>query len=198
LIVRGEKRIKQPPLVPDPLRQSRLEGAIDRFLGHEDRRKRHGGDRRSRLQRLGKKIGGRNDPRHEAGAFRLLGPHHPAGEHQIHRLGLADRARQPLGAARAGNDAKLDLRLTESRGVRRQDEIAHHCELTAAAERKACDGGDDRLSRTRHRVPAADKVVEEGVDETLIAHLLDVGARRKSLLGACQHYAADAVIRFKV
>jgi hypothetical protein len=41
----------------------------------------------------------RNHARHQAGAFGFLGVHHPPGQAQVHRLGLAD-ARAPAAACR--------------------------------------------------------------------------------------------------
>ena len=75
-------------------------------------------------------------------ALRFLGVHHPAGEAHFHRLGLADRAGEPLRSAHAGRDAELDLGLAEFRVVRGEDEVAHHRELAAAAQRIAGDRGD--------------------------------------------------------
>ena len=67
-------------------------------------------------------------------------------EDQVHRLGLADRAGQPLRAADARNDAELDLGLAELGVVGGDDEVALHRELAAAAERKARDRRDHRLA----------------------------------------------------
>ena len=72
-----------------------------------------------------------------------------AGQHQVHRLGLADRARQALRAAGAGDDAELDLGLAELGAVGGDDEVAHHRQLAAAAEREAGDRGDHRLADWR-------------------------------------------------
>ena len=103
------------------------------------------------------RLAGRHHARHQAGALGLGGVHHAAGQDQVHRLGLADRARQPLRAADAGDDAELDLRLAELGVVGGDDEVALHRELAAAAERKAGDRRDHRLARARkpHRQSAA-------------------------------------------
>ena len=82
----------------------------------------------------------------QPGAFGLGGVHHPAGEAQIHRLRFADRPRQPLGAADARDGAERDLRLAEFRGVGGDDDVAHHRQFAAAAERVAGDRGDGRLA----------------------------------------------------
>ena len=101
-------------------------------------------------------IGGGHHPRHQAGALGLGGVHHAAGQDHVHGLGLADRARQALRAAHARHDAELDLGLAELGGVGGDDDVAHHRQLAAAAERKARDRGDDRLAQARDRSsPAA-------------------------------------------
>ncbi len=121
----------------------------------------------------------------------------PSGQDQLHRLGFADGAHQTLRAAGPWNDAELDLGLAEFGGVRGQDKVAHHGQLAAAAERIAGDGGDDRLARPRHASQRAEEVVEIGLGEGLVAHLLDVGAGGESLVGAGEHDAADSRVRLE-
>jgi hypothetical protein len=69
-------------------------------------------------------------------ALGLLGVHHAAGQAHLHGLGLADHAGEALRAAGARHDAELDLGLAEARRVGGDDDVAHHGELAAAAERK--------------------------------------------------------------
>ena len=76
---------------------------------------------------------GRDDPGHQPGPLGLLGVHDAAGEAQVHRLGLADRAGQPLGAADAGDHPELDLGLAEDGGIRGDHDVAQHRQLAAAA-----------------------------------------------------------------
>ena len=90
---------------------------------------------------------GGHDAGDEARALGFDGVHHPAGQAHLHRLGLADRAGEPLRSAHAGADAELDLGLAELGGVGGEDEVAHHRHLAAAAERIAGDRRDDRLAR---------------------------------------------------
>ena len=106
------------------------------------------------------RLASRHDARDQAGALGLGRVHHAAGEDQVHRLGLADRARQPLRAADARDDAELDLGLAEFRVVGGDDEIALHRELAAAAERKARDRRDHRLARARDAVPVGGEVAD--------------------------------------
>ena len=69
----------------------------------------------------------------------------PGGDH-LQRLLHADQARQPLGAAGAGQDAERDLRQPELAHV-----LGHHAvvaaqrQLQPAAQRRAVDGRHDRL-----------------------------------------------------
>ncbi len=149
------------------------------------------GDRGGGLQRLVDQFVGRHDARDEAGALGFGGVHHAAGQHHLHRLGLADEAGQALRAAGAGDDAELDLRLAELRRVGGEDEVAHHRQFAAAAQREAGDRRDHRLARARDVLPARDEVAEEDVGEGLVLHLLDVGAGGEGLLRAGEHHGAD-------
>ena len=137
------------------------------------------------------RIGQRHDAGDEAGALGFLRVHHAAGQDQVHRFGLADRAGQPLRAADAGNDAELDFRLAELRVVGGDDEVALHGEFAAAAERKARDRGDHRLARRGGAIPVRGEIAEESIGEGLVRHLLDVGAGGESLVRAGDDDAAD-------
>jgi hypothetical protein len=86
----------------------------------------------------------RHDARHQPRAVRLLGVHVAAGQNQVHRLGLADSARQPLRATHTRQHTELDLGLAELRGVSGDEQIAHHRQLAAAAQRVARDRSDGR------------------------------------------------------
>ncbi len=77
--------------------------------------------------------------------------------HHIHRLRLADGAGQALRAAHAGHDAERDLGLAELGLVGGDDEVAHHRELAAAAEREARHRGDDRLAGAAGTAPSRAK-----------------------------------------
>ena len=71
--------------------------------------------------------------------------HVPAGEDEVLRPGGADQPRQPLRAARAGDDAEQDLRLADLRRLAEHPEVGAEGKLKPAAERVPGDGGDDRL-----------------------------------------------------
>ena len=81
-------------------------------------------------------VGIRRKLGHEAHVERFLRAEEIAGQYVAHRFVLADRARQALGAAAAGNDADLDFRLAEFRRLAGDNDVAGHRELTAAAERE--------------------------------------------------------------
>ena len=74
----------------------------------------------------------------------LLGEHGVADGVHLEGLRDADEPRQALGAAEAGDDPELDLRLPEHRRAGRDPHVAGHRELAAAAERERVDGGDRR------------------------------------------------------
>ena len=165
-----EQRVEQAPLEQRCRRTSGdFEGAVDRFLGHHHARPAEGADRlpRRRAPSSSSSAAGttrETRPARSASAASIM----RAGQHHVHRLGLADRARQALRAAGAGDDAELDLGLAELRGVGGDDDVAHHRQLAAAAEREAGDRGDHRLAHLADRLPvAADESLRVGVDEAV-------------------------------
>ena len=84
--------------------------------------------------------------------MRLLRGDLIAAQQQLERASLADDAREALGAGVAGDEAEVDLRLPELRGVGRDPDRARHRELAPAAERVAVDRRDDRLPHLLDRV----------------------------------------------
>ncbi len=125
----------------------------------------------------------------------LVGADHPAREDQVHRLGLADRAGQALAAAHPGHHAEGNLGLAELRSIGGDDEVGHHRQLAAAAERVAVDRGDPRLARAADEVggPAGEHVAGVELGGGLGGHLLDVRPRGEGLLAcACDHRATLA------
>ena len=62
----------------------------------------------------------------------------------------ADEAGKPLRAAAAGNEAELDLGLTDLRVLGGDADVAAHRELEAAAEAEPVDRRDERLVRRVH------------------------------------------------
>ncbi|MGY3239343.1 hypothetical protein ACVMAJ_006233 [Bradyrhizobium sp. USDA 4448] len=98
-----------------------------------------------------------------------------------------------------GDGTERDLGLAELGGIGGDDEITHHGEFAAAAERVARDRRDGRLPAARDAV-AADRgeILGEHVDEALRLHLLDVGTGGKGLFAAGHDDAADRVIGFEI
>ena len=127
-------------------------GGIDRLLGHHCNRLGGGGDLFRDLFRLIHQLVGRQDTRDEPRTLGFRSVHHAAGQAHLHRLGFTDEARETLRAANTRHDAKIDLRLAELRGFRRQDEITQHRELAPAAQRKTVNGRHDGLAEGRHRM----------------------------------------------
>ncbi len=179
--------------------EGRFIGAVDRFLDHHCDRPRHGRDLLADLDRGRQEVGGRHDAADEPGALGFGGVHHPPGQAQIHRLCLADKARQALRSAGPRHRAELDLGLAEPRGVGGDDDVAHHRDLAAAAKRKPGDRRDHRLPALRDPLPAAgDEVLEIDLGIALADHLLDIGAGGKSLVVAGKNDGTDPVVCFKV
>ena len=125
---------------------------------------------------------GRHDARDQPAALRLLGIHVAPRQDQVHRLGLADGAGEPLRPAHAGQDAELDFGLAEFRGVGGDQQITHHRQLTAAAECIAGDRGDRGRARRGEFGPLREEVGGEHLGERQVGHLLDVRAGRECLL----------------
>ena len=115
----------------------------------------------------------------------------------VHRLGLADGARETLRAADAGNDPEPDFGLAEFGVVGGDDEIALHRQFAAAAEREAGHRRDHRLAYCRGAIPVGGEIAEKGLVEGLVGHFLDVGAGGKRLVRAGDHHAADGGVRLE-
>ena len=75
-----------------------------------------------------------HDPVDESELERLLGGDRVADQVHLQRFVRADQARQPLGAAEAGDDPQLDLRLAEDGRLGGDPHVAGHRQLAAAAE----------------------------------------------------------------
>ena len=69
------------------------------------------------------------------------------GQHHFQRQARPDRPWQALRAAGARDDAQRNFRLSEARRLRCNDEIAHHREFAAPAQRPSRNSGDDRFAQ---------------------------------------------------
>ena len=103
------------------------------------------------------------------------------GEDQLHRIGDAHDAGQALGAAEAGGDAQAHLRLSELGLFAGQTNVTGHGQLTAAAQGKAVDCGDDGLGEVLQLQKDLVAIAAEflGLNGSEVLHLADVGPSHK-------------------
>jgi hypothetical protein len=124
------------------------------------------------------------------------GPEVPSEQHR-RRLGLADGANQPLGAARAGNDSQLDLGYTEFRRFGGDDDVAGQRQFAASAEREALDGGDDRLGEPDELLPKRPAGPVARPKQRLVAQCVETGdirARAERSVRTGHHDGTNVVI----
>ena len=114
---------------------------------------------------------------------RLLRADRIAADDHLDREFRTDRARQALGAAGARQQAEFDLGQAEPCVLGRDAEMAGERDLEAAAERRAVNGGNDRLRRVLHR---AQHLVQARRHRRL-AEFGDVGAGDKGAAAAGQN-----------
>src|SRR5690606_24316414 len=101
---------------------------------------------------------------------------------------LTYRASEALSAAAAWRDCKVDFRLTELGCFGSDDDVAHHCEFTTAAEAKAGDSGDDGFAKSRRSLPVAGhEILAKSLGVGFRRHFLDVGAGCERFIGSSQH-----------
>jgi hypothetical protein len=93
-----------------------------------------------------------------------------------------------------GQHAELDLWLPELGSIGSYQQIAHHRQLTAAAQRVAGDRGDGRGAGRGELGPLGEEVGGEHVGERQARHLLDVCACREGLLVACHDDRPNALV----
>ena len=96
-----------------------------------------------------------------------------------------------------GDDAELDLRLTEFRRVGGDDHVAHQGQFAAAPQSKSGDRRDHRFADARQPFPLTNEIFEIGLDECLRLHFFDVGARGESFGRTGENKGADPRIIFK-
>ena len=114
---------------------------------------------------------------------------------QFERGAAAGKAQQSLGTAEARNQAEVDFRLSQFRGVAGNPKVAGHGQFHATAQGKAIDHGDDGLAQpfdpSHQALPQAREV--PGLYRRERGHLRDVRARHEGFR-ACtrQHHHPDA------
>jgi hypothetical protein len=126
----------------------------------------------------------------QADLQRLVRPDRIAAHDHGQRLGHPDHARQPLGAARARQDAELHLGQAEARGLHAHAVVAGQRHLEPAAQRGAVDRGHHRLGRALDQI---EHLVQPGLLRRF-AEFGDVGARNKGAPRARDHDRRDARI----
>ena len=113
----------------------------------------------------------------------------------IHRFGFADVARQALRAADPSDHTEVDLGLAEFSVVACDDEIAHHCEFTATAQRVASNGCDDRFLCVVETVAFGRKeLCADHINEGFFRHFGDVSTSGKCLFRTSDDDAAHLLV----
>ncbi len=145
-------------------------------------------------------LSGRDDALHQTDAQRFLCVDDFAGETEIGRHAFADEARRALRAAVAGNEAEIDFRLTELGVLARDEYVAGHRQLAAAAEREAVDRHHDGLTHPLDLACerlAATRLLGSRTGRRERVELADVGARGEGLFArACKDDGTNARILF--
>ncbi|MNN34775.1 hypothetical protein D3C81_1485950 [compost metagenome] len=126
----------------------------------------------------------------QAGDPGLLGADRLPGERHAHRLDLAHRPHQPLGAADAGHDADADFRLAEARAAPGDDQVGVHRQLATSAIGVTADRRDHRFRTMLDRPPDPLGVAFVDIDGADPGHAVDVATGREHLVTARQHDAA--------
>src|SRR5512139_2529740 len=126
-----------------------------------------------------------DDPVDEADLQRLLRPHRPPAQEDVHGPGEPDQAGKPLGPARAGEDPQGRLRQADQPFSRRHEPVvARERQFAAPSQGVAVDGGDHHLLHAGERVVGALQHLRERLRllPSHGRHLLDVRASDKRLL----------------
>lgn len=121
-------------------------------------------------------LGVLDDPGNEADAAGLVGVDHPTREREVHRVALAEDARQANRPAPRSEQAQVDARLGERRSRGRHAEVAGERQFDTSAAGRPVDAGDDDRLRGGDAVGDSLAVPGErgGIPERL--HDVEVGA----------------------
>jgi len=130
-IVGCEERDELAALRLQCLGNRKLRPSPHRSLGGGERQRCPRGKQLTPTPRRGGKLVRLDDLSNQADRQRAVSVDRVTGEQQLGRARRADQPRQALGAAPAGDDAELDLRLAEARGTRRDTDVACKRELAA-------------------------------------------------------------------
>ncbi len=124
-----------------------VESGHDGTLGGSQRQRRLGGELGRPFQGGGTQRFGFDDGGDQTDAEGRLGVDRIPGQEQRQRVTAADDAGQALCPAPPGDDAEVDLGLTEAGGTRCEANVARERDLAAAAEGDAVDGGNHGQAR---------------------------------------------------
>ena len=126
-------------------------------------------------------LGGGDHPVDEPDGEGLVRLHLPPTPDELLRPRRTDQPGQALRRPRARDDAEKDLGLPDAHVVGGDPQVARHCQLEAAAERDAVDGGDDRPRDLAEGVVRGPKPRPDGACLGRTAELADVGPGRERL-----------------
>lgn len=188
LVLATKQAVEDTSLKLDTVTKRQVLALVDHLLASLNRHLGVSRNRLSRLERLlHQRLIRRECPGCHTPLLSLCSRERLARENKLHGLGFADGAGQALAAARTRDCAELDLRLTKVGSLSAIDEIAHHGELTTAAQRVTRDGRENGLldlgSQER---PGLNERLGVCLGKCKRGHLLDVCAGREGLLGPGQ------------
>src|SRR5882762_507374 len=193
--------------LPDPCLAERgvvilLQHLADDALRGAHGERRVGGDLAAVFVREALQIRDRHDMVHQADLFRLGGGELPPGDHDLARIGGADRIHQVLHGRGAVAQAHLRRRDAEARVVAGDPEVADVGDVDAGAQAVAADHGEHRLvERLQARLRGLGDLLvalHRFLARALVLELRDVGARDERLVaGSGEHDDPHLLIRFK-
>ena len=104
-----------------------------------------------------------------------------------------------MSAAGSRYYAEFDLGLPKLSTVCRNDEVAHHCEFTAAAQSIACHSGNNRFSAGAYPFPvSADEVAHVDIHIATVLHAFYVCTSCKCFVVARHHQCADRIVSLEL
>ena len=129
----------------------------------------------------------------EPGRLRLARREEPPGEDHVHRHCLADARASRCVPPAPGISAEIDLRLAELRGLGRDDQVAEHRELAAAAEAEPDTAATIGLPISRIESQRASRFVVVGSSASAARRPMSAPAAN-ARSDAAEHDAANPVV----
>src|SRR6266850_933250 len=193
--------------LPDPGLAERgvvilLQHLADDALGGAHGERRVGGDLAAVFVREALQIRDRHDMVHQADLFRLGGGELPSGDHDLARIGGADRIHQVLHRRGAVAEAHLRRGDAEARVLAGDPQVADVGDVDAGAQAVAADHGEHRLvERLQPRLRGLGDLLvalHRFLARALVLELRDIGARDERLVARPgEHDDPHLLIRFK-